>query len=170
MTLTLSNWIELLGAIGAIAASIAAWFAIRQSNKQLEIEQTPYVALDHIKRDQSRYGFSIRNIGKGSAVSVTFSTSDKISKRNSAFFSDDQPHSANLTPSEISQYWMVDGNVLDSLKVTDNFSYIYIFFESQSNRIFQTKVKIKKTIDKKGDAAYVVMENQVIEVKGKVGI
>lgn len=164
--MTLSNWIEFLGAVGAITASVAAWFAIRQSNKQLKIEQTPYVVLDHIIREGDRYGFAIKNIGRGPAVHITFSISDKKSRRNDAFFSNDQQHSANFYPFEESHYWFVDGNVIDNLKHDNDFASLYIFFNNQSDETFMTKVKIKRIIKSGGNVTYVVMEN----MKGKVGI
>lgn len=168
--MNLNSWIELIGATGAIAAAGAAWFTIQQSNKQLKIEQTPYVTLDHIKRIENRYGLAIKNIGRGPAVNITFSKSLNKSCRNEPFFSNDQPHSANLMSPEESHYWMVDGNILDNLKVMENFSYVYLYFESQSKVIFRTKVKIKKIINNKGDGEYIVMENQYEELKGKVVI
>lgn len=168
--MNLKTWIELIGALGAISASVAAWFAIRQSNKQLKIEQTPYVILDHIVRENNRYGFSIKNIGKGSAISITLSKDNELYKRNAAFFSNDQPHSANMMPQEESHYWMVDGHVLDNLKHVDSFAYLYIFFESQSNNLFITNVKIKRIVKSGGNVGYVVMENKFEDLKRKVGI
>ena len=168
--MNITTWIELVGAVGAITASVAAWFAIRQSNKQLKIEQTPYVTLDHIKRIENRYGFAIKNIGRGPAINITFCKSLDTSTRNEPFFSNDQPHSANLMSPEESHCWMVDGNILDNMEVIDNFSYIYIYFESQSRSMFRTKVKIKKIVNNGGDGGYVVMENQFEELKGKIGI
>lgn len=126
--LDLKTFIELVGSIGTFVAAVFAGFALRQSNKQLRIEQIPHVVLDHIVRESSRYGFATKNIGRGPAVHVTFSTGDDISKRNNAFFSNDQPHSANFYPFEESHYWYVDGNVLDSLKHKNDYAYLYIFY------------------------------------------
>lgn len=166
----LKSLIEVVSAIATVFAASAAWFAIRQSNKRLEIEQTPYVVLDHIKRESSRYGFAIKNIGRGPAVHITFSTSDDIFKRNNAFFSNDQPHSANFYPFEESHYWYVDGNVLDNLKHKNDYAYLYVFYSSQFNSPFMTKVKIKRIVKDGNNVAYVVMENRFEELKGKVGI
>lgn len=160
------SW-NVIGSLGAAAAALAAFGAIRQSNKQLKIEQTPYVTLDHILRQENRFGFAIKNIGKGPAVHVTFSISDKTSNRNEAFFSDDQPHSANLRSSEESHYWMVDNNVLERLSLKGGFAFLYIFFEDQANNLFRTRVKIKKIIKSGGIIEYTVMENQFEELKEK---
>lgn len=158
--------IELMGSIGTFAAAFFAWFALRQSNKQLRIEQTPHVVLDHIVRESSRYGFAVKNIGRGSAVHITFRISDDISKRNNAFFSNDQQHSANFYPFEESHYWYVDGNVLDDLKHKSGYAYLYIFYNSQSNSLFMTKVKIKRIVKEGNNVVYVVMENKFKEIKG----
>ncbi len=157
---SLSSFISLIGSIGTFAAAVFAGFALHQSNKQLRIEQTPHVVLDHIIRESNRYGFAIKNIGRGPAVHITFNTSDDISKRNNAFFSNDQPHSANFYPFEESHYWYVDGNVLDGLKYKNDYAYLYIFYNSQSNELFITKVKIKRIAKEGNNVAYVVMENQ----------
>lgn len=155
-----------LGSIGTLIATFLAFRAIQQSNKHLEIEQTPHVVLDHIIREGSRYGFAIKNIGRGPAVHITFSTSGDMSKRNNAFFSNDQSHSANFYPFEESHYWYVDGNVLDGLKHKNDYAYLYIFCNSQSNAVFRTKVKIKRIIKEGNNVAYVVMENKFKEIKG----
>ena len=147
-------------AVGTISAAYYAYAAIREANRRLAIEQTPHVVLDHIIRKSNRYGFAIKNIGRGPAVHITFSTSDAISKRNNAFFSNDQPHSANFYPFEESHYWYVDGNVLDSLKHKNDYAHLYIFYENQSNVLFMTKVKIKRIIKEGNNVAYIVMENK----------
>jgi hypothetical protein len=157
--------IESISAIGTFIAAVFAGLALRQSNKQLKIEQTPYMVLDHIVRDGNRYGFATKNVGRGPAVNITFNKSDKMSKRNDAFFSNDQQHSANFYPFEESHYWYVDGNVIDKLKHDNDYAFLYIFYNNQSDETFMTKVKIKR-IKPGGNVAYVVMEN----MKGKVGV
>ena len=159
---------SMLSSLGTIVALTAAWFAIRQSNKQLEIEQTPHVILDHIKRIGHRYGFAVKNVGRGPAVHIIFSRNGDATSRNEGFFSNDQNHSANFFPSEESHYWMVDENTLDELKHDENgFTHLYIFFEGQSNILYKTVVKIKRITDKNKNSAYVVMENKFCELKGK---
>lgn len=163
MNPALSPWIESLGAVGTIGAAIAAWFAINLSNKRLKIEQTPYIVLDHIKRIDERldyrFGFAVKNIGRGPAINITFSVNKDFSRRNDAFFSDDQPHSANFTSMEVSYYWEVDANRLDNLIFKRGFAFLYIFFEDQASSLFRTKVKVKK-IGTASTLKYIVMENQ----------
>lgn len=161
-----NNPIELLSTFGSVAAAVAAWIALRQSNKKLEIEQTPYVVLDHIRFiDSTKFGFSIKNVG-GPALRVTFSEKGNIDNRNDAFFSDDQPHSANLRTAEESHYWKVDSVVLEELSFESGYAYLYCFFEDQAGSLFRTKVKIKKISKDDGSIRYIVMENEVNKLKG----
>lgn len=155
---------EVAVAFGTIAAAYFAYTAILESNKRLKIEQTPHVVLDCIIRENNRYGFVIKNIGRGPAVHITFSTGDDISKRNNGFFSNDQPHSANFYPFEKSHDWYVDGRVLDDLKHEHDYAYLYIFYSSQYDALFMTKVKIKRILKEDNDVTYVVMENKVEEL------
>lgn len=136
--------------------------------QQFVIGQTPYVVLDHIIKSENRFGFAYKNIGKGSAVSVTFSKNEDISSRNNAFFSNDQPHSTNLRSEEESHYWYVDNYVLENLSFSsEDFAFLYIFYESQSNIVFRTKIKIKKIIKSGGIIEYIVMENQFEDLRGR---
>lgn len=152
------NWIELIGAVGAIAAAGAAWFAIRHSSKQLNIEQTPYVVLDKIHRNNG-YEFIVKNIGRGPAINITCCESKNEKDRNNGFFSDDQPHSVNLESSGKSEPWHVDGERIDNLeRHEDTFSFVYIFFESQSNALYRTTAKIKRS--KSSETKYTVMTNE----------
>lgn len=147
------------------------WAASENSilKQQLKIEQTPYVVLDHIRKHENRFGFAIKNIGRGPAVSVTFSKSDNISIRNEPFFSNDQPHSVNLMSQEESHYWVVDNNVLENLHFENSFANLNIFFENQFSIWFRTKVKIKSIIKSGGVVEYTVMENQFEELGREVG-
>lgn len=163
--MNLSDWIVLLGSIGSVSAVVVAWFAIKQSNKQLKIEQTPYVVLDHIRIISPRVGFAIKNIGKGPAMSITFNISGDLEDRNDAFFSNDQPHSANLSSSEESHYWEVDLHVIQNLYNHGNdFAYIFIIYQNQLGAFLRTNVKVQKIVKSGGRIEFIVMENQVEEI------
>lgn len=156
--LDMKTLIESVSAIGTFVAAVFAGLALRQSNKQLKIEQTPYIVLDHIRKVGDRFGFAVKNIGRGSAINITFSIEENISSRNDAFFSDDQPHSANFRSMEESHYWKTDASRLDNLIFKNGFAFLYIFFEDQSFSPYRTKVKIK-SIGKRPNHKYIVMEN-----------
>jgi len=161
----INTLIELGASIGSLGAALFAWQALRQSNKQKKIEQTPYIVLDHIRKVGDRFGFAVKNIGKGPAVDITFSLEKNISSRNNAFFSDDQPHSANFRSMEESHYWKTDPGNLDKLIFKNGFASLYIFFDDQSLQTYRTKVKIKK-VGKAPNHKYIVMENLF---EGEVG-
>ena len=165
-SLDLKSWIEVFTAIGTLAAAIFAGFALRQSNKQLKIEQSPYLVLDHIKPyGRNQVGFYIKNIGRGPAMHITFSLIEQSSNRNDAFFSNDQPHSANLSSQTESGWWLVDTHTLTRLAFNDSYAYLFAYFESQAGNLYRTNVKIKKITKSGGIIEYIVMENKVIELK-----
>lgn len=162
--LDLKTMLELVGSLGTFVAAVFAGLALRQSNKQLKIEQTPYIVLDRIKRVRvgETFGFTVKNIGRGSAINVTFSIKRDFLSRNGAFFSNDQTHSKNFSSMEEISNWKVDYSRLDSLTIKNGFTYLYIFFEDQSRKLYRTKVKIKK-IGTPPDHKYIVMENNILD-------
>ncbi len=156
----LKTLIGTVSAIGTFVAAVFAGLALRQSNKQLKIEQTPYIVLDHIRRVGNRFGFAVKNIGRGSAINITFSVSKDILNRNEAFFSNDQPHSANFKSMEESHYWKTDARTLNNLVFKKDYAFLYIFFEDQSGKSYKTMVKIKK-IGTVPNHKFIVMKNQL---------
>lgn len=158
-------WV-ILESIGTIAAVIVALFAIRQSNKHLKVEQTPYAVVEHIEKKTSLVEISIKNVGKGPALHVTCSKSDDPKNRNEHFFRDTQPHSINLASGESWLNWIVDREVFNDL-TTDGEGYIhfFVFCESQLNILYKTDVKIKDIEEERGASCYVVMENKVEDVE-----
>lgn len=163
--LDINSWI-VLQSIGTIAAVLVAILAIRQSNKHLKVEQTPYVVVEQIGKKASLVEISIKNIGRGPALHVTCSKSDDPKKRNESFFRDTQPHSVNLASGEKHSEWIVDRNVFDDLNSdSENYKHLFVFCEGQLGILYRTDVKIKDIEEERGSKCYVVMENKIQEIK-----
>lgn len=106
---------EVGAAVGTILAALAAYAAIKQSSKQLEIEQTPHVVLqDHIgtTNDYSAHEMrtrvhtiKVKNVGRGSAIhiSVTADPEGEIS-----IIEGSNPHTINLAAKEYNNSWAID--------------------------------------------------------------
>jgi|GEM_PF-3472506 len=102
-------------------AIIAIWVGIKsisQSNKQLEIEQTPHVVMkDHLQlagsSHQHLHMVFVTNVGRGAALNVHV-TSDPAGKVSAADGSN--PHSKNIG-SGANDSWAIDeGHVIVGLK------------------------------------------------------
>lgn len=160
-----TNLWGILESIVGIAAVIVALFAIRQSNKHLKTEQTPYVVVEHIEKKPSSVEISIKNVGKGPALHVTCSKSDDRKNRNKAFFRNTQSHSVNLDSGGSQLDWIVDRNIFNDL-ITDSegFKHLFVFCESQLNILYRTNVKIKDIEEERGASCYVTMENKIEEL------
>ena len=165
----LSIW-EVAVAFGTVAAAYFAYAAIRESNKRLEIEQTPHVVLkDRIStagsgKDEQLHIISLKNIGKGSAVKITAS-SDPEGKIS--IIEGSNPHSIDLASGEYHNNWAIDeGQVVkglakqdkkiesvirdvpDEAKLKDNEKdnadfCLFIWYENQAGNRYRTVVKIR---------------------------
>lgn len=163
--LDINSWI-VLQSIGTIAAVLVAIFAIRQSNKHLKVEQTPYAVVEHVEKKASSVEITVKNVGKGPALHVTCSKSDDSKNRNEPFFRDTQPHSVNLASGEKQSEWIVDRNVFDDLNSdSENYKHLFVFYEGQLGILYRTDVKIKDIEEERGSKCYVVMENKIEEIK-----
>lgn len=156
-------------AVGTIVAFLIAFWATRKSigiiKRQLEIEQEPGVVVeDKIVSTGNTYKLTIKNIGRGSAFSVTCSLKEDLKHRNDPFFTNSEPHSRNLFPNE-SVHWCFDTNKLttpNKNNTNDNKCYFsfFVFYESQLGNIYRTRVKIKFLGDD-----FVVMENKIEKIQ-----
>ena len=159
--------LEVFGTIsGVFVTGFAAVNAIRQSNKQLSIEQEPYVVADGsislVETEINRV--TLKNVGRGSALRITCSTDEK--DRDKAFFENTESHS----------YYLPSNNQVKSLASVDSISqiktnkkdeacYFYIFYEDQMGKSYKTEVKMKLP-DEEGKK-FVVMENNRYFVNNK---
>src|SRR3989344_1651868 len=99
---------EVTVSVGTIATAYFALAALRQSNRQLEIEQTPYVVLkDRIATAANGHvhTMSLINIGKGMAANITAYTdpAGKIS-----IIEGSNPHSIDLGAGVPNTGWALD--------------------------------------------------------------
>lgn len=104
-------------ALGTLTAVYYAYFAIRESNKRFEIEQTPYVVLDdriytaagsgteESVRHERLHTINITNVGRGSAINLTV-TSDPEGKIS--IIEGSNPHSISLPSSKPYVNWAID--------------------------------------------------------------
>jgi hypothetical protein len=104
--------------IGTLLAAFFAFRAVRQTSKQLEIEQTPYIVMsDRISTaaEGRMHTISLKNIGRGSAINVTV-TSDPEGKIS--IIEGTNPHSINLSSAEPHNGWAIDeSRVIEGLKI-----------------------------------------------------
>lgn len=107
---------EVATSVGSIGAIYFAYLAIIQSNKQLEIEQSPYVVMnDRIITNAKNvlHNISLKNIGKGMAKSI-ISTADPEGKIS--IIEGSNPHSIDLGSNQPYTTWAIDeGKVIKGL-------------------------------------------------------
>ena len=156
--------------LGILAVSslavIVSLYSSHQSNKhiekQLEIEQEPYVVIldgmyvnePHTSRPgQVPFVLKIKNIGRGPALRVTVTTSR--TDQNKAFFEASEPHSIDLSSGDEKFDWKVDENNLDvyigesyeglhiDTLLTSNPVYLYVYCYDQLGKIHKTKTKLE---------------------------
>jgi len=152
-----------LAAIGTVGAALMAWKANLVVQKQLAIEQKPYVVLvDEIfvhevvnKKDLpiDDLDIKVKNVGRGPALRVTIT--GLKTDRNNAFFEADQPHSIDLFSGEKKIDWKVDSHNLKMIikdqtgKEISTFSkfnqpiFLYIHYFNQDEKEFITKVRLE---------------------------
>ena len=159
-----------LEAIGTLLAFFAAIWAINESNKQsqkaleriekqLEIEQEPYVVVKNpITIGDNFLYLNVKNVGRGPALSVVGGTRPK--DINQSFFSDTEPHAEYLSAGEgREEAWKVDLSRLGEMQAVEEgeskYPIFYLFYKSQLGRWYQTLVKVREL----GESNYKVMEN-----------
>lgn len=155
---------EVAVAFGTLATAYFAFAAIRESNKRLKIEQTPYVVVQHVEKKPSMVEISIKNVGRGPALHVTCSNSDKFGDRNLPFFLNKEPHSVNLASGDTHDNWITERQTFEKLASSEGFKHFYLYYESQLHVLYRTYVKIKDVSEDRGDNLYVIMENRVEEL------
>jgi hypothetical protein len=147
-------------AVGTILAAYFAYKAINQSNKQLEVEQEPYVVVNSSINliSNGRHMITLKNVGRGSALRITCSV-DKEDK-DKPFFETTESHSYNLSMNDHITAQAND-SVIDKIKqnIVNNKDGFYIFYKSQLGKAYITKVKLKEIPNK-----LVFMENDRIEI------
>jgi hypothetical protein len=111
-----SIW-ELLVAIGTISAAYFAYQAVKDSNRRLEIEQSPYLVFNEriiTNAHNQLHVIMIKNVGRGSAIRVT-ATSDPEGKIS--IIDGSNPHSIDLLQGEPHNNWAINENrVVEGLK------------------------------------------------------
>ena len=170
-----------LEAIGTSLAFFAAIWAINENNKQsrealertekqLEIEQEPLVVLSEISAGVGAYALTIKNIGRGPALSITGNVSKDTDVRNSAFFQTAHPHSWNLSSGGQFEGWQVDTHRIDEETIEESgYRYFYLFFKSQLGDLYRTEIKIKEVgvvVSETSEIGkcYKIMENSVEKI------
>lgn len=98
-----SFW-EALGALGTISAGYFAYRAIKESNRQRELEQKPQLLVGNMNYPKAD-GINIRNIGRGQAQNIRI-TSDIAGKKS--LLDEHVPLSTSLVSGE-SVSLMLDG-------------------------------------------------------------
>lgn len=177
---------EVAVATGTIAAAYFAYAAIRESNKRLEVEQTPYVVLkDRIftagsGKDEHLDLISLKNIGKGSAVKITASSDPE---GQISIIEGSNPHSIDLASGDYHNNWAIDegqvvkglakqgkkiksvikdvpneANLEDDEKDNADF-YLFIWYENQAGNRYRTVVQIRHS-----GYFFKVMENKFEKV------
>lgn len=183
---------EVTVSVGTIATAYFAFAAIKQaikeskqaakqSNKQLEIEQTPYVVLrDRITTVTGGHvhTMSLANIGRGMAANVTASTDPS---GNISIIDGSNPHSIDFASGGVNSGWALDdgqfirglaqqgikikSNVLadipdeNGLAVKDKDKadfYVYLRYQDQIGHTYITRTKIRHS-----GSFLKVMENKV---------
>lgn len=108
---------EVSVSFGTLAAVYFAYAAIEQSNRQLEVEQTPYVVMKDriVTAGEGRlHVVSLKNVGKGMAINLT-ATADPEGKVS--IIEGSNPHSIDLASGEYNNNWAIDeGQVIEGLK------------------------------------------------------
>lgn len=103
------NFWNILVSIGTLASAFFAYKALKQTSKQLTIEQTPYVVLkDRIvtaEPDNRIHVAMLKNLGKGSAFNVRLTTDPE---GNISIIEGSNPHSIDLSSSEVNNGWALD--------------------------------------------------------------
>lgn len=144
--------------LSAIIALILSYLAIRQSNRQLEVEQEPYVVADGsiVLVGHGRHEVTLKNVGRGSALRITCSTDRK--DRDKAFFEDTEPHSYYLSMNDKVES-LVSEDAISKIKGNKrrNGYYFYIFYEDQMGKPYMTEVEMK--LPDEGGVKLVIMEN-----------
>ncbi len=167
--------------LSALLVVYFAYRAVKQTSKQLEIEQTPYVVLsDRITTagDDRLHTISLKNIGRGSAVNIT-ATTDPQGKIS--IIEGSNPHSINLASKDYHNGWAIDeGQLIKGLKnqgkiikksiiqeLPDENSidkeeekyksefFIYIWYNDQYGHRYETEAKIRRS-----GLFFKVMENK----------
>lgn len=151
-------------------AAYYAYAAIREANKRLEIEQTPYVVLKErvytagSGKSEHLHIISLKNVGRGSAVRI-IATADP--EGEISIIEGSNPHSIDLALTEYHNNWAIDeqrvveglakqgkrvksvvtdipdeNSLNDSQKHRADFN-LYIWYEDQRGNKYRTVVKIR---------------------------
>lgn len=167
---------------GTVAAALFAYKAIIESNRRLEIEQTPYVVLKErvytagSGRSEHLHIISLKNVGKASAVRIIATTDPE---GEISIIEGSNPHSIDLAPAEPHNNWAIDeqrvieglakqGKIVRSVvrdipdentlrvdqKDKADFN-LFIWYENQQGNRYQTIVKIRHS-----GVFFKVMENK----------
>lgn len=176
---------ETATSVGTLSALYFAYRAIRQSNIQLEAEQTPYVVMKSnigmatIEGQSRMHIVMFENIGRGLASNITL-TSDP--EGQVSIIDGTNPHSVNLGSGQFNNGWAIDEtevilglkkqglkikssvikDIPDENKVADtNLSDFHLFFwySDQVGKKYKTIAKIRHS-----GSFLKVMENQVVKL------
>lgn len=173
------NFLTVVGTMSAVAVALyASNKSSKYVEKQLEIEQKPYVIIKEgvllpkigSPSDPREYLLNLKNIGRGPAFRVTVSTS-KRDKDKPLFKDVEEPHSCDLGSNDEKTGWKIDSHNLELLiyeKYNLNMGEInsshpldlYIFFKDQLKKEYTVETKLQMA----GSGNFLkVMENKLLK-------
>lgn len=154
--------------IGTMSAAYYAYAGIREANKRLEIEQSPYLVMqDRILTagpTNRLHIISLKNIGKGRAINIT-ATADPVGKIS--IIDGSNPHSIDLNSGESYRNWAIDEqrvieglvgqgkqitNVMDDIPDENSLSgelkqqsdfYLFLWYEDQLGKRYKTETTFR---------------------------
>lgn|GEM_PF-5524432 len=169
----MSNTIwSIIQTLGVIASVIIAFLAIRSSNrsleKQLDIEQTPYVvgkgmiSFNSIPGDGFNYLANciyLKNIGRGMAKNIVISLEKTTHGNKTILTESNQSTTIDLGAGEEAEPWLIK---IDKLleATTDDYSRVkaYIYYFDQLDNRYITELKLERT-----SRGFTVIFNDIVE-------
>lgn len=175
-----------LTSIGTLLSVFFAYKALRQTSKQLEIEQTPYVVLKErigtSAPDNRIHIAQLKNLGKGSAFGIRLTTDPE---GMISIIDGSNPHTIDLSSSEVNNGWALDetpaiaglrkqglkikNSIINELPDENNFKnesekvksnfLIYIWYQDQVGKKYKTE-----TIIRHSGSFLKVMENHFFKI------
>jgi hypothetical protein len=173
-------------AVGTISAAYFAYRAIRESNRRLEIEQSPHIVI----KDRLFFGgfgnkasgISIVNVGRGSAINIR-ATADPEGKIS--IIDGSNPHAVDLNPEGYNNGWAVDeARIIDGLlkqgieiknslwdetpdeqnlpekEMYKSEFYLFLWYDDRMGNRYMTKTKFRNN-----NGFFKVMENKFEKLK-----
>lgn len=134
---------------GTIAAAYFAYAAIAESNKRLEIEQTPHLVFSnhigsaHNNNLNQLINVQLKNIGKGRAVNVRITADDK---KRISIVEGSNSNSIDLKEGENMSWAIDEGQVIKGLKVMGTMITSTIFETIPDENILDENEKDKSDL------------------------